>query len=109
MMNNASLLDPLHKLLTQSQTLLQLGIDEDWVGLQEGVADYQQKMDILGDVDYLQSIKSANQADHALQLIAQIQMLHKELDAVALTGQGKIASELRQLMQADKAMDAYRR
>lgn len=108
-MSSTQLLQPLEQLLTQAESLLNLAQGNDWVGLAAEMVNYQQKITLLEDQAYLQSLKDAGLALDAQGLILQIHGVNQKVDEIAHESHEKIASELRQMIQSDKAMDAYGR
>jgi hypothetical protein len=108
-MNTENLLEPLHQLLTQAQALLILAQEKNWDELQHQFAPYQQQMAVLADENYLQALKAANLSAAAQALIVEIHAGNEQLAVDAAQGYENIASELRQIIQSDKAMDAYSR
>ncbi len=108
-MSRENLLQPLNSLLTKAQELLILAQTENWDDVQIQFAEYQQQMSLLADANYLQALKDENLAAEAQALILLIQEFNQQLDSIAEQTHANISSELRQLIQADKALDAYRR
>lgn len=108
-MSNDILLQPLNQLFMQAQLLLQLAQAENWDDMQTQFSEYQQKMLLLADATYLQTLKNENLADEAQAIILKVQELNQQLDSFAEQAHANIASELRQFIQADKALDAYSR
>ncbi len=108
-MTPENLLQPLNQLLTQAQALMILAQAEAWDEMQSEIVDYQQRMAVLADATYLLALKDANLTAEAQALILQIQEFNQQLDGNAEQVHTNIASELRQIIQADKALDAYRR
>ncbi|MES2675652.1 MAG: flagellar protein FliT [Pseudomonadota bacterium] len=108
-MSSDILLQPLKQLLVQAQLLLQLAQAENWEEMQTQFSEYQQQMLLLADATYLQTLKEENLAAEAQEFIVKIQELNQQLDSFAEQAHADIASELRQFIQADKALDAYSR
>lgn len=108
-MNAENLLNPLVQLLGKAEALLVLAQAEDWMGLEAEMANYLEKVGLIEDQAYLQALKDAGSALYAQGLILQIQGTNKKIDDIAQDSQQKIASELRQIIQSGKAMDAYGR
>ena len=108
-MSTENLLQPLEQLLVQAESLLSLTQEEDWVALAAQMADYLQKVALVEDQTYLQSLKDAGLALEAQGLILQIHGINQKVDEVAQDSHEKIASELRHMIQSGKAMDAYSR
>lgn len=106
-MKSERLLDPVNQLLGQAEALLLLAEAEDWQGLEGQMPDYLQKVTLLEDKTYLQSLKDAGLSLSAQGLILQIHGINQKVDELANDSQQKIASELRQIIQSGKAMDAY--
>lgn len=108
-MNNSELLQPLEALLLRAQALRDLASAEQWDELALAVLDYEQAAGILGDQSYLAELVQAPVADTATALIADILALNNDLDTYTSVQREKVASELRQLSQSDKALNAYGR
>jgi hypothetical protein len=106
-MNSPELLQPLQALLACAQGLLARVATDTWELLEPGIQDYQQQLGLLGDPQYLQALQAAGLAESAQAMIAQIQPLHLALEAYASQECAQVASELRQLSRAHKAMNAY--
>jgi hypothetical protein len=108
-MSRETLLQPLNQLFMQAQLLLQLAQAENWDEMQTQFSEYQQQMSLLANATYLQTLKNENLAGEAQAFILKIQELNQQLNNFTEQAHTNVASELRQLMQADKALDAYRR
>jgi len=108
-MSTENLLQPLEQLLVQAESLLSLTQEEDWFSLAAQMDDYLQKVALVEDQTYLQSLKDAGLALEAQGLILQIHGINQKVDEVAQDSHEKIASELRHMIQSGKAMDAYSR
>lgn len=108
-MSNEHLLDPVVQLLAQAEVLLLLAEAEDWAGLGAHMTDYLSYVTLLEDKAYLQSLKDAGLALSAQGLILQIHGINQKVDELAQDSHQKVASELRQIIQSGKAMDAYGR
>lgn len=104
-----TLLQPLQQLLAQADALMQLALAEDWDGLQSQAENFQQQMTLLGDQSYLGKLRQAGLVMQAQDLLLQIQLLNDQLDLMATNARDKVSSELRQIIQTNKAMDAYGR
>lgn len=108
-MENNELLKPLYEILDRVKDLVQLAQAEDWAAMDIAAAKYQQHVTFLDDNVYIKALQDADLVDAAKSIIGQIQGLNDDLDIHTSLQREKIASELRQLNQADKAMDAYGR
>ncbi len=108
-MNTENILQPLQQLLAAANDLMQRVQAEGWEEQQEAFTDYQKKVCLVMDAHYLSVLKDANLAADAQALIVRIQDCNQQLDQHADKVHSEVASELRQFMQADKALDAYRR
>ena len=106
-MSATTLLHPLNQLLSQAEALLVLAGGDEWPAVEVAMAEYLQAMAILEDQKYLTALKEAGLALEAQGLILQIRGLNEKVDAQAQVSHEKIASELRQIMQSSKALDAY--
>ena len=104
-----TLLQPLQQLLSRADGLMQLAIAEDWEKLQPEAEEFQQQMAILGDTTYLSNLRKAGLATQAQDLLLQVRLLNDQLDLITTNSRDKISSELRQIIQSNKAMDAYSR
>ena len=100
-------LQPLYDILAHAQELMRLAEAGDWQALETGTEKFQQQVRVLDDVAFIESLVAANLVEPAKELIAQIQQLNDQLDTYATDMRGKISSELRQIIQADKALSAY--
>jgi len=109
MSNEHALLQPLQQLLAEADALMQLALGEDWEGLQTQAENFQQQMVLLGDKSYLGKLRDAGLAVQAQDLLLQIQLLNDQLDLMTTNARDKVSSELRQIIQSNKAMDAYGR
>ncbi|MFO1389081.1 flagellar protein FliT [Cellvibrio sp.] len=108
-MENNELLKPLYEILDRVKDLVQLAQAEDWEAMDIAAAKYQQHVTFLDDNVYIKALQDADLVDAAKSIIGQIQGLNDDLDIHTSLQREKIASELRQLAQAGKAMDAYGR
>lgn len=108
-MDNNELLKPLYELLERAQELISLGLAEEWEAMDVAAKKYQQHVTFLDDDAYLQAINEAHLVDDAKAIIFLIQGLNNELDIHTNFQREKIASELRQMNQSGKALDAYGR
>jgi hypothetical protein len=108
-MDNNEILKPLAEILARAQELVQLAQADDWVAMEVAVANYQQHMAIMDDAEYLTAIKNAHLIEEAKAIILQIQNLNSDLDTYTVLQREKVASELRQMSQSHKALDAYGR
>ncbi|MET0356553.1 MAG: hypothetical protein ABW044_07220 [Cellvibrio sp.] len=106
-MDNNELLNPLGEILARVQTLVQLAQAEDWIALDVAANEYQQRVCLLEDAAYLKSIYDANLVEEAKSIIAEIQIHNQDLDAYTSIQREKVASELRQITQSNKALNAY--
>lgn len=108
-MNNDELLQPLRAMLTQVQHLISLAQAEQWEALSLAAGEYEQQLALLGDDAYLHALTAAHLADDAKVIITKILTLNNDLDSYTLLQREKVASELRQLSQSGKALEAYGR
>lgn len=109
MSDKHTLLQPLQQLLAEADALMQLALAEDWEGLQTQAESFQQQMALLGDQAYLVKLRQAGLATEAQDLLLQVQLLNDQLDLMTANARDKVSSELRQIIQSNKAMDAYGR
>lgn len=103
------LLQPLRETLEKAHELVRLAQAEEWSALEEQFMKYEQLTKYLNDEEYLKTLTDNNLGESAKEIILQIQALNESLDLRANNVMNDVASELRQMMQSDKAMDAYRR
>jgi len=103
------LLEPLHSLLERAETLSLLITAQDWQALEDGMPAYEQQASFLNDEAYTNALINTNQAEEAQAIIAKIQQLNDIMDRAAVENRDKIAAELRQMNQSNKALDAYGR
>jgi Flagellar protein FliT len=108
-MNTHEILTPLADILVRVQGLVQLAQAEDWIAMEAAAAEYEQRVAILEDATYFKSISAANLVEEAKAIIAQIQTVNNELDSHTALERDKVASELRQITQSNKALEAYGR
>jgi len=108
-MDKSELLKPLYELLDGAQALIGLAQAEEWAAMDAAASVYQQNVALLEDGRYLQAISDANLVEDAKAIILAIQALNDELDVHTSLQREKIASELRQMNQSGKALDAYGR
>lgn len=108
-MENHELLKPLYEVLDRVKDLVKLAQAEEWEAMDIAANKYQQHVTFLDDNVYIQALQDAHLVDAAKSIIVQIQGLNNDLDAHTSLQREKIASELRQMAQSDKAMEAYGR
>ena len=108
-MESNELLKPLHDILNRVQQLVELARTEDWIAMEAATNEYEQHMTILEDATYFESITKANLIEEAKAIIAEIQVVNNDLDIHTVLQREKVASELRQITQANKALNAYGR
>ncbi len=108
-MNTHELLNPLADILARVQGLVQLAQAEDWVAMEAATNEYEQRVALLEDAAYFKSINDAHLVEEAKAIIAEIQAVNNDLDTHTALQREKIASELRQMTQSNKALDAYGR
>lgn len=108
-MEKNELLKPLYEIMERVNELVRLAHAEDWDAMNQAATRYQQHVTFLDDMVYLQALNDAHLVDEAKAIIAQIQQLNTDLDIHTSMQRDRIASELRQMNQTDKALDAYGR
>ena len=108
-MSATTLLQPLYDILAQAEALSSLGDAQNWEALETELVSYQQKVSFLNDDRYLKAVQDEQLTEEAKEIIARIQVLNDKLDLHANDARDKIASELRQMIQSNKAIDAYGR
>lgn len=108
-MENHELLKPLYEVLDRVKDLVKLAQAEEWEAMDVAANKYQQHVTFLDDNVYIQALQEAHLVDAAKSIIVQIQDLNNDLDTHTTLQREKIASELRQMAQSDKAMEAYGR
>jgi len=108
-MSNSDLLKPLYEVLERVQEMLRQAHADEWEAMEAAASDYQQHVSFLNDDVYLQALQNENLVEDAKAIILQIQKLNDDLDTYASAQRDKIASELRQMIQSDKALNAYGR
>lgn len=108
-MENHELLKPLYEVLDRVKDLVKLAQAEEWEAMNAAANKYQQHVTFLDDNVYIQALQDAHLVDAAKSIIVQIQGLNNDLDTHTTLQREKIASELRQMAQSDKAMEAYGR
>ncbi len=108
-MENNELLKPLYEILERVQELVRLAQSEEWDAMNTAADKYQQHVSFLDDDVYLRALNDAHLVDEAKAIIVKIQGVNDDLDSYTSLQREKIASELRQLTQSDKALEAYGR
>ncbi len=108
-MENNELLKPLYEILERVQELVRLAQSEEWDAMNTAADKYQQHVSFLDDDVYLRALNEAHLVDEAKAIIVKIQGVNDDLDSYTSLQRAKIASELRQLTQSDKALEAYGR
>lgn len=108
-MENNELLKPLYEILDRVKDLVRLAQAEEWESMEIAAAEYQQHVTFLDDNLYIKALQDADLVDAAKSIIGQIQGFNDDLDIHTSLQREKIASELRQMNQSDKAMNAYGR
>lgn len=104
---STSLLAPVNSLVEQSQHLLNLARAQDWQAFEILLLQRQASMNVLVDGDYLQSITKAGLESEVKHMVMDIKKINQQLTEMASRRQDEIASEIRQINRADKAMGAY--
>ncbi|RZA05447.1 MAG: flagellar protein FliT [Moraxellaceae bacterium] len=108
-MENNELLKPLYEIVDRVKELVQLAKAEEWEAMDSAANKYQQHVTFLDDDVYLQAINDAHLVEEAKAIIVQIQNLNDDLDVHTNIQRERIASELRQMNQSDRALEAYGR
>jgi hypothetical protein len=108
-MSTTEILQPLHQFLLQSRQLLALAQSGEWEAFEVLLQERQAGMPTLGENQLLIAVAKSGQADEMRRLLADIQVVNDEIAKVAETGRAELAAQLRQVMQAEKAIDAYRK
>lgn len=106
-MTTPELLQPLQIFLEQSQQLLTLAEAEEWETFEKLLAERQEGLAALGENQLLIAVAKAGLADDMRHLLAQIQGTNDRIGQVAEQSRADIAAQLRQSLQAEKAIDAY--
>lgn len=104
---STSLLAPVNSLVEQSQHLLNLARAQDWQAFEVLLLQRQASMNVLVDGNYLQSISKAGLESEVKHMVMDIKKINQQLTELASRRQDEIASEIRQINRADKAMGAY--
>jgi flagellar protein FliT len=104
---STSLLAPVNSLVEQSQHLLNLARAQDWQAFEILLLQRQASMNVLVDGDYMQSITKAGLESEVKHMVMDIKKINQQLTELASRRQDEIASEIRQINRADKAMGAY--
>ena len=102
-----SLLAPVNSLVEQTQHLLNLARAQDWQAFEVLLQQRQAAMKVLMDANYLDSVTKAGLDSEVKQMVRDIKTMNQQLTELASRRQDEIASELRQINRADKALDAY--
>jgi hypothetical protein len=106
-MNDNEILKPLNDIMDRAQELTELARAQEWEALDVAALKYQEHVALLEDKAYLKTISDAGLNDAAKNIIAKIQLLNDDLDIHTSLERERIASELRQMMQSNKALNAY--
>jgi flagellar protein FliT len=102
-----SLLAPVNSLVEQTQHLLNLARTQDWEAFEVLLQQRQAAMNVLMDANYLTSVTKAGLENDVRQMVKDIKTMNLQLTELASRRQDEIASEIRQLNRAGKAIDAY--
>lgn len=108
-MSTTDILQPLQQFLAQSQRLLDLARAGDWTEFEVLLQERQVAIPTLGESQLLIAVAKAGKADQMRELITEIQVVNTQIGEVAENGRGELAAELKQLLQAEKAMKAYQK
>lgn len=106
-MDNNELLKPLYEILSRVKELVNLAQAEAWEAMDAAANKYQQHVTFLDDNVYLKALHDAHLVEEAKAIIVQIQGVNDDLDVHTSLQRERIASELRQMNQSDKALEAY--
>jgi len=106
-MTDNEILQPLNEIMNRAQELTELARAQDWEALDVAAVKYQQQVALLEDKTYLKTISDAGLNETAKNIIAKIQFLNDDLDSYTSLERERISSELRQMMQSNKALNAY--
>ena len=106
-MDAFTLLDPLEMALRQSQALMSLAQGGDWVSFELLIQQRQQGLLSINDPEYLQSLSEAKLEDKAANIVKEIHTINQQLTLLAEEHSAQMATEIRLLSQAEKAIDAY--
>ncbi len=106
-MSNDDLLKPLYEVLDRVKEMVALAQAQEWEAMDTAANKYQQHVTFLDDNTYIQALQDACLVEEAKAIIVKIQGMNDDLDAHTSLQREKIASELRQLSQSDKALEAY--
>lgn len=107
-MPNAFLLKRLEKFLEQSRELLRLAQEDNWEEFESLLNQRQEKLASLGENEFLIELAKAGLADDARELINAIRALDAQILQRAESGKADIGAKLRQSLQANKAIVAYK-
>lgn len=102
-----SLLAPVNSLVEQTQHLLNLARAQDWEAFEVLLQQRQAAMNVLMDANYLSSVTKAGLENEVRQMVKDIKTMNLQLTELASRRQDEIASEIRQINRAGKAIDAY--
>jgi hypothetical protein len=106
-MTSDDLLSPLVTFLAQTRELLVLGKAGDWEAFASLLDQRQAGLAALGDNQRLLALARAGQAEEARFLIQQIQEANEQLGKLAEASKEELGEQLRQAVQAQKAVGAY--
>lgn len=106
-MTSDELLAPLVTFLAQTQDLLALGEAGDWEAFASLLEQRQAGLAALGDSQQLIALAKAGKGEEAGFLIQQIQAANDQLAKLAEASKEELGEQLRQALQAEKALGAY--
>lgn len=106
-MESITFLAPFERALSQSQELLLLAQNADWDAFEVLVQQrHESLLDIRQD-DFIRLVEQAQMGSQVALIIDAIQSINKQLEVLAAAHSDQIASDLRQVSKAVKALDAY--
>lgn len=107
-MPHQRLLSHLETFLAQSRQLLILARDDNWEEFESLMAARQKNLPVLAENTFLIELAKNNLVEEAKELISAIKDIDNQILAVAERSKASISAQLRQSLQADKAIDAYK-
>jgi hypothetical protein len=100
-------LEPLQRILHSATHLLERTLQDEWENFEVSLLAYQKEAESLLSSTYIESLINSPHADEAKIVMVDIQRVHSLLEKNAEERQNQTASELRQILTAGKALDAY--
>lgn len=108
-MTAIDVLAPLNLFLQQTEQLVALAKSGDWQAFELLLAEREAALPALSDSGLLIAVANAGLEEEMRSLITRIQDVNNCLGQLAENNKTILVSELRLAMQAEKAIDAYKK